>query len=133
MITKRLAALIFGLVIVLTGSSVLWAHHGTSAFDATRTIVVKGTVTDFEFIQPHALITFDAKNENGDIEKWFVELTTPNYLVRYGWNRKTLKPGDQITITGNPPKNGAKTLHPLKIVSSNGQEIPLASPAENRY
>ena len=124
------ALLIIG---ILTCSSVMWAHHGTSAFDATKTIVLKGTVTDFEFIQPHALIALDMKNESGDIEKWFVELTTPNYLTRYGWSRTTLKPGDQITITGNPTKNGAKTLHPLKIVSSSGRELPLASPAENRY
>jgi hypothetical protein len=111
----------------------MWAHHGTSAFDATKTIVLRGEVTDFEFIQPHALIAMDVKKDNGDVEKWFVELTTPNYLVRYGWNRKTLKTGDLVTITGNPAKNGAKTLHPLKILSPAGQEIPLASPAENRY
>jgi hypothetical protein len=127
---SRAALLIVG---ILTSSTLMWAHHGTSAFDATKTIVVKGTVTDFEFIQPHALVTLETKSDNGDVEKWFIELTTPNYLVRYGWNRRTLKPGDQITITGNPTRNGARTLHPLKIVSSSGQEIPLASPAENRY
>ena len=106
------------------------AHHGSAAYDMTKPLTLTGTVTDFEFIQPHPLISLDVKDESGNIVKWSVEMTSPNHLVRYGWNSKKLKPGDEITVTGFPAKNGLKVLNLRKISLASGQAIPLGPPPQ---
>ena len=103
----------------------LWAHHGTAAYDSSRTVAVKGTVTDFQFVNPHVLIFFDVRDEKGGVQRWQGELTSPNHLSRSGWNKHTLQPGDEITFTGVRAKSGAPTLWITKVVRSDGREIPL--------
>jgi len=118
--------LIASLVLTLIFSAPLWAHHGTAAYEAGKTVTVQGTVTDFEFINPHALVFLEVKDEKGNVEKWQGELTSPNRLSRAGWTRHTLKPGDVATFSGFGAKSGAPTLWITKIVAADGQEIPLA-------
>src|SRR5579864_3318432 len=96
-------------VIALTIALPLFAHHGNAAYDTTKTVTVRGTITDFEFINPHVMVFFEAKNDNGDIEKWQGELTSPNHLMRTGWTKGTLKPGDHVTFSGLRAKSGATT------------------------
>jgi tRNA(Ile2) C34 agmatinyltransferase TiaS len=115
---------------LLLCSGPLFAHHGASAYDNSTMTKLTGTVTDFQFIQPHPLIFLDVKDANGNVQKWFVEMTAPNHLVHFGWNGHKLHPGDQITVTGHAAKNGNKTLNLSKIYNADGQEIPLgAAPA----
>jgi len=99
------------------------AHHGTSAYDTTKLTTVKGTVTDFQFNNPHVMISVEAKDDKGKVETWITEANSPNVLTRHGWNRDIIKKGDQITIIGNRPKNGAKTLRLQKVILSDGQEL----------
>jgi DNA/RNA endonuclease YhcR with UshA esterase domain len=106
------------------------AHHGGGAYDAAHPLTVTGTVKDFQFIQPHPLITLEVKDDQGAVTEWSVEMTAPNHLVHYGWNGKKLKPGDQVTVTGLPSKNGLKVMNLRKISWANGQEIPLGPPPE---
>ena len=74
------------------------AHHGfVSWFDMSRSITVKGTVTSFEWTNPHSYIYFDVKDEKGAIEKWSAEMGGVPMLGRAGWRRETVKPGDEIT------------------------------------
>ncbi len=101
----------------------IFAHHGTSAYDTTKLTTVKGTVTDFQFNNPHVMISVETKDEKGKVEIWICEANSPNVLTRHGWDRDIIKKGDQITIIGNRPKNGAKTLRLQKVVLSNGQEL----------
>jgi tRNA(Ile2) C34 agmatinyltransferase TiaS len=110
------------------GAAPLFAHHGASAYDNSTMTTLKGTVTDFQFIQPHPLIFLDVKDASGNVQKWFVEMTAPNHLVHYGWNGHKLHPGDEITVVGHLAKNGNKTLNLSKIYAANGQEIPLGAP-----
>ncbi|HYT08424.1 MAG TPA: DUF6152 family protein [Rugosimonospora sp.] len=113
------------LLLSLTGST--FAHHGfVSWFDMTRSTTVKGTVTSFDWTNPHAYIYLDVKNEKGAIEKWSAELGALAMLTRAGWRRDTLKPGDQITAIGNPAKDGKPVMHLDKIVFANGQELSSA-------
>jgi len=114
-------------VIALTIALPLFAHHGNAAYDTTKTVTVRGTITDFEFINPHVMVFFDAKNDNGDIEKWQGELTSPNHLMRTGWTKVTLKPGDQVTFSGLRAKSGATTLWITKIIAADGHEIALST------
>jgi hypothetical protein len=112
-----------GIYVVLLASGLLFAHHGTSAYDTTKLITVKGTVSDFQFNNPHVMISVDAKDDKGKVETWVSEANSPNVLTRHGWDRDIIKKGDQITVMGYRPKNGAKTLRLQKVVLSNGQEL----------
>lgn len=85
---------------LLMVSGPMLAHHGTAAYDTTKSVTVQGTVTEFQFVNPHVEIYFDVKGDKGNVEKWQAEATSPNHLARAGWTKNTLKPGDQITATG---------------------------------
>jgi hypothetical protein len=110
------------LAAVLTLSISAFAHHGIAEYDTSKTTTLKGTVTAFEFANPHAMIDLEVKTDTG-VEKWQVESNSPNLLSRAGWTRNTLKPGDQITVIGQAAKNGSKLLRLQKIVFANGQEL----------
>ena len=112
-----------GFAVLLLFSGPLFAHHGTSAYDTTKLTTVKGTVTDFQFNNPHVMISVEAKDDKGKVETWMSEANSPNVLTRHGWDRDIIKKGDQITIIGNRPKNGAKTLRLQKVILSDGQEL----------
>jgi hypothetical protein len=113
------------LLLALGGSTS--AHHGfVSWFDMSRSVSVKGTVTGYEWTNPHTYIFLDVKNEKGAVEEWRIELGAPGMLSRAGWRRDTLKSGDEITAIGNPAKDGKLTLHLSKIVFANGQELATA-------
>lgn len=131
---NALLAVVFASMCLFVGLFVTqrpaFAHHGGSAYDAGHPLTLTGTVKEFQFIQPHPLITLEAKDDQGVVNEWSVEMTAPNHLVHFGWNGKKLKPGDQITVTGLPSKNGLKVLNLRKISWANGQEIPLGPPPE---
>jgi len=106
------------------GSLPLSAHHGTAEYDNTKTISMQGTVTALQYLNPHALILFTVKDDKGQTAEWTAELQSPNLLSRRGWSRSTLKPGDQVIITGRPVKNGAKAMTGQKVVFTDGRETP---------
>ncbi len=103
---------IFSVVIwVLLFSVGLSAHHGVALYDVSQMINVTGTVTDFQFVNPHVRIFFDVTGEDGTVVGWSADLTTPIRLRAVdGWNRDTLKPGNQISITGSPATDGARLM-----------------------
>jgi hypothetical protein len=114
-------------LLLLSFAGATYAHHGfVSWFDMTRSTTVKGTVTSFDWTNPHAYIYFDVKDEKGAIVKWSAELGALAMLARAGWKRDTLKPGDEITAIGNPAKDGKPIMHLDKIVFANGQELSSA-------
>jgi hypothetical protein len=99
------------------------AHHGSSNYDTTKAVSVKGTVTGFEFINPHSAIHLEAKDDKGIAEQWLIEADSPNNLARAGWTRDSLKPGDQVTITGNRLKDGSKVMRLQKVVFADGKVL----------
>ena len=111
------------IAVLLMGPATVFAHHGTSAYDTAKLITVKGTVTDFQFNNPHVMISVEATDDKGKVETWISEANSPNVLTRHGWDRDIIKKGDQITVIGYRPKNGSKTLRLQKVVLSNGQEL----------
>jgi len=125
---NRLVALpVTAVLLLLFLGGTTFAHHGfVSWFDMSRTVTVKGTVTSFDWTNPHSYIYLDVKNEKGAIEKWSAELGAPAMLARAGWRRDILKSGDEITAIGNPAKDGKPTMHLDKIVFANGQELSTA-------
>jgi hypothetical protein len=118
-------ALLTAVIALAMVSVPLLAHHGTAAFDTTKMVKVKGTVTDFQFVNPHVQIYFECKNEKGDTEQWQGELTAPNKLIRAGWDKHTLKPGDLITIGGFAAMSGAHTIWIRELMGPSGEALPL--------
>jgi len=113
-----------GLILLAAGAPML-AHHGTAAFDTTATVTVTGTITEFLYVNPHAQVLFEGKTEKGEMGKWQGELTAPNKLTRAGWSKNTLKPGDQVTISGFQVKSGEHTLWIRKLIGPDGNALPL--------
>lgn len=91
----------------LIGPQSTLAHHGNSAYDEKNPITLKGTVTDFVWANPHAQIYLDVNDDKGSVVHWSIESQGPAVLTRNGWTRRSLNPGDHITITLIPAKNGA--------------------------
>jgi uncharacterized protein DUF6152 len=111
----------WGVLLVLC--SPMWAHHSAVArYDREHPITVSGTVREYIFANPHIQILFDVKDENGNVATWTGEGMAPADMVRAGWVKNTLKPGDQVSITGWPSKKGEKTMHMLKIVGPGGKQ-----------
>jgi len=103
---KKFALILAVTFAALLASAPLLAHHGEANYDTDKVYSVKGTVTDFQFINPHTLISLDVKNDKGEIEKWGCEMRSPSMLVRVGgWDKNTLKVGDVITVYGSRAKN----------------------------
>lgn len=115
-----------GAVVLTAGAASLSAHHGAAAYDPDHVVTVTGTVTDFQFINPHVLVYFDAKRDEGASDPWQGELTSPNRLGRVGWTKRTLKPGDGITVTGMAAKNGKHSIWIQKIIGPDGQPLSTA-------
>jgi hypothetical protein len=107
------------------------AHHGASPYDTTKLTTLKGTVTEFKFINPHVEISVAVKDDKGKVETWVGEANSPNVLSRRGWSKDIIKPGDQITVIGNRGKNGSLTLRLQKVVLSTGQELDPNSITDN--
>ena len=122
--TKVIAA-IAAFAAVFAISAPAFAHHGGAAYDMSNPITLKGTVTDFRFINPHSLVFFDVKNDKEEIEHWQGELTAPNKLARAGWTKHSLNRGDQVTITGAVGKNNAHALAIRKLIGPNRQPLQL--------
>jgi hypothetical protein len=118
---KKMTLLLAATFVAFLVTAPLLAHHGEANYDTDKVVSVKGTVSDFEFINPHTLITLDVKNDKGEIEKWDCEMRSPTMLVRAGgWDKNTLKPGDVITVFGYRAKNGSTVLRLQKLTLPDG-------------
>lgn len=121
---KKPALVLAALLCAGSVSAPLLAHHGEANYDTDKMVSVKGTVTQFEFINPHVQITIDVKNDKGEIEKWVGEARSPAMLSRYGgWDKDTIKVGEVITFYGHRTKNGTPFMRLDKIVKSDGTEL----------
>ena len=122
---KNLVVSLTLLFSVLLVSGPLLAHHGEANYDTSKVVTVKGTVTDFQFINPHVQVFMDVKNDKGEIEKWAGEARSPSMLGRIGgWDKNTIKIGDVITASGHRTKNGTNFLRLITIVLPDGREMP---------
>jgi hypothetical protein len=118
-----LFAVVFGLLSI---SVPLFAHHGNSAYDMSKSVPVKATVTKFEYSNPHTQIYYDVTDDKGNVEHWVAETTNPAMLNRVGWSKESLKPGDQVILFVNPNKVGAKVTFLQKVVFPDGKELTTA-------
>jgi len=83
----------------------LVAHHGSASFDTSKTVTVKGTVTEYVWSNPHVLVKMDVKDASGNITNWVVEVWNPVTQANKGWTKTTFKPGDEVSVDVTAAKN----------------------------
>ena len=111
--------------VVLLVSGLAFAHHGAAGYESNKVTTLKGTVTEFRFQNPHAQIFLDVKDSTGKVQNWILEAVGIATLSRSGWTKSIMKPGDEVTVTGNPAKNGSPSMRLTKVVLASGKELGL--------
>src|ERR1051325_6532018 len=96
--------LALGLGVTLLGTTLL-AHHSPAMFETTKTQTLEGTVVEFQWTNPHSSIQLDVQTANG-VERWGVEMGSPNSMVKAGWKSNIVKAGDKVTVVVRPLKSG---------------------------
>lgn len=100
------------------------AHHSFAAeFDADKPLTLEGTVVQWEMINPHGWITLDVAGPDGKTSRWMIETSNPNGLMRLGWTKNSLKPGDMITVEAYQAKDGSDTANAARITLADGRKI----------
>lgn len=121
-----LLALAAGLLLI---AGRLPAHHGTSSYDFSKTVTLNGTITGFDWANPHCLIHIDVKNDDGNVQHWTLELPSTFTMTRRGWTKDSLKLKDQAVVETHPAKNGTPvgiswTTGSIMKVVANGKALP---------
>src|ERR1700689_1986272 len=99
----------------------LLAHHSFAAeYDSTKPVTLKGTVTKFDWVNPHSRLFVDVKDDAGTVTAWEFETGNPTVMQRNGWKRDTLKPGDTVVVTGFRAKDGANIAAASSVSTTDG-------------
>ena len=111
------------LTAILIVSLPLFAHHGNAAYDDTRTITLKGTVTQWAWANPHCVLHIDVTDSNGQVVSWIVETENPTSMFNIGWTKDSMKPGDKVTVTALAVKNGQPIGRIVDVLLPSGQKL----------
>jgi hypothetical protein len=111
---------------VIFASGTVLAHHGANLYDTTKTVMLKGTITKFEWGTPHNQIYFDVKDAKGEVQHWVASTEPAPVMLERGWTRRSLKEGDQVTVYIFAAKNGATVGNLQNIVPADGKELTAA-------
>lgn len=120
---SRLSRLALAVSLCLAVTSAAWAHHSQSEYDLRSKVEVAGTVTKVDWRSPHVWIYVDATDDKGQKVNWSFELPSPVTLMRRGWTRDSLKPGDKVTVGGAPAKNFPAIAIANSIRDSSGKPL----------
>lgn len=100
-------------------------HHSAVAFDRERTVVLQGTVTQWFWANPHCLLKFDVRGDGGDVVGWVAETQAPANMVDAGWRKNDFKPGDEVTVTVQPARNGATVGRIVRVDFPDGRSLQI--------
>ena len=121
---KTSLTVLFTLVAVVLMVDRVGAHHSFApVYDAKRTVVVQGVVTEFRFINPHALMLIDVTDDSGKVVTWTVEFAGRLNLGEGGWNARSIVPGQKVTVTGNPTHTNSPRIFFLQLVRADGSQL----------
>ena len=104
-------------------SAPLLAHHGTAAFDTDKKVTLKGNVTEWFWSNPHCLLRFDVKGDNGQVAHWIGETQNPVTMTNGGWSKASFKVGDEVTVVLFPVKNGMPLGRIITVALPNGKTL----------
>lgn len=121
--TRLLAAWALSMGFLLMAIPALAHHGGSSLYDMGKSTTVKATVSEFVWANPHCEISFDGMDESGKARHWTIEAHPPNIMVTHGWTRRSLKPGDVVSITFHPGQNGGAWGKMIKVTWPDGKEL----------
>ena len=109
---------------LLGSGAAVFAHHSfTTEYDGSKTFNIKGTVSKVEWTNPHARFYVDTTDESGKMVTWNMELASPSALARNGWTSRTLKVGDQVTVTGYAAKVAAYRGDARSVITADGRSL----------
>jgi len=117
---RKLRVIIFAGVALLAACVPLFAHHGGATYETDKSVIVKGTVTEFVWSNPHVFVKVDVKGDNGNVVHWIVEAQNPVSMMQIGWSKNTFKAGDEVEIDAMPAKNG----NPVGFLGSSSPTAP---------
>jgi hypothetical protein len=104
---------------LLAVSIPLFAHHGNASYDG-KEATIKGTVTAWLWTNPHTFLKLDVKDDKGNVVHWICENQAPSTLVNFGFNAKTFKPGDEVTVVMAATSKNLPVGRISKIILANG-------------
>ena len=110
-------------------SSALVAHHATAVFDLGKRLTLTGTVTEWFWANPHCLLRFDVKNDNGEMMHWVAETQAPPNMTPFGWSKQSFAVGDEVKVTLEPVKNGQPLGRILQVLLPDGKTLVAGAPA----
>jgi hypothetical protein len=122
LVNKTVAGLVL-IAAVLGTAPPLGAHHGAATFDTGTEVTLKGTVTEWLWFNPHCFLKFDVTDESGAVKNWAIETSNPADMAKRGWSRSAFKPGDTVTVTLQPARNGASVGRMRRVVRADGQVL----------
>ena len=123
MIVARWTALVTAAAVVAAGAVVAMAHHSFTMFDQTKQVTLSGTVTEFQWTNPHAFIELDVTDEKGAVKHWSVEMGSPSILMQGGWKFKDVKVSDKVTVRLNPLRDGRTGGLLLQVTLPDGRTL----------
>ena len=113
-------------------AATLSAHHSFAAFDMSREQTITGVVSRFDWTNPHTFIWVDVTNDKGVVESWAIEGMSPNYLGRRGWSKNSVKPGEKITVSVRPLKEGKPGGMFIRAQIGDRVLMPTGAPTDER-
>ena len=116
-------------IAVLLAATSVFAHHSNSAFDGDKVMVLRGTVTEWKWMNPHVWIFLSVDDGKGGKVEWEIEGRPPGVLSRAGWSKTILKVGDTITVDFSPAKDGSHTGLTTRVTLADGIVLSNAPPA----
>jgi hypothetical protein len=116
----RVLTVVFALLALVPAA---WAHHSQSEFDSRAKVEVQGAVTKVDWRSPHVWIYVDVVDDKGQKVNWSFELPSPNTLMRRGWTRDSLKPGDLVNVAGSPARNHPAIAIATSIKDTGGKPL----------
>jgi hypothetical protein len=125
---SQAARLTLSTLVLLALSAPAFAHHGTSRYNLDKTVTLSGTVTGFDWGNPHCLVHLDVKGEKGEVQHWTLELASPFTMTHAGWSKASIMLGDMLVAETHPARNGltvgiSSTAHSVMKFVVNGKPL----------
>jgi len=116
---------------LLAASTPAWVHHSGAMFDAAKEQTIAGTITEFNWVNPHSSFKVSVKGADGADVVWAIEMNAPQNLVRQGWKRTTLKNGDKVSVVVHPLRDGLPGGSFVAITLADGTKLGGSGPGQS--